>query len=351
MGLLSRCGLVVLLLVPLTQAVRASDFIVDGVPLPQDVRVAEAGPSVPVAHKRFLGAWVGAWGGVLRHVLVVEEVRPNGSARVLYAVGQSTNVRPEWGRHEARITGDALTIVASFTATYTLEGSDRASAKWQRGQTHSQAAISKIDLAELIRPGAHVAWTQAAGAAATPGEPASANSSRDAATAFDGAMRAWMAKRGVGRASIAVMRNDRLVLASGYGGRGANERVGVWSLSKAITAVCVATLVQDRRLGFDDPIGPLLVPMFKKFGQLADKRVESITVGQLIQHRSGYPRVVGATALPQALPKHYDYGRRERRRSSFCCRISRDCSSHASQVLPTSTRMSATCCSARSSRP
>ena len=90
------------------------------------------------------------------------------------------------------------------------------------------------------------------------------------------------------------MRNDRLVFAAGYGGRGANDRVAVWSLSKAITAVCVASLVKDGKLRFDDQIGPLLVPIFARFGEPADERLRRITVAQLITHRSGIPRVAVA---------------------------------------------------------
>jgi len=93
------------------------------------------------------------------------------------------------------------------------------------------------------------------------------------AGAFDSAMRGWMTRYGVSRASVAVMKDSRLIYATGYGGRGANERLDVWSLSKAVTALCVATLVKDHRLRLDDPIGPLLAQLIKKFGPLADERL------------------------------------------------------------------------------
>lgn len=113
-------------------------------------------------------------------------------------------------------------------------------------------------------------------------------------TAFDEAMHQWISKHNVSRASLAVMRNGRLVFAAGYGGRGGNDRVAVWSLSKAITAVCVASLVKDGKLRFDDPIGPLLATIFNKFGEPTDERLRRITVAQLITHRSGIPRVAVA---------------------------------------------------------
>jgi CubicO group peptidase (beta-lactamase class C family) len=118
-------------------------------------------------------------------------------------------------------------------------------------------------------------------------------SARNPATTYGHAMQGWMQARGVAHASIAVMRDDRLVFAKGYGDRGANQRIGVWSLSKAITAACIATLVQERRLRFDDPIGPLLAPVYAKHGRPIDARVERISVAQLIAHRGGFSRVVG----------------------------------------------------------
>jgi CubicO group peptidase (beta-lactamase class C family) len=109
---------------------------------------------------------------------------------------------------------------------------------------------------------------------------------------FDRAMRDWMAAHHVSRGSVAVMRDDHLVFAAGYGGRRADERVPVWSMSKAITGVCIATLVQDGALRFDDPIGPWLARI-PRVAAPADPRLAQVTVGQLLTHRSGLPSVVG----------------------------------------------------------
>jgi CubicO group peptidase (beta-lactamase class C family) len=63
---------------------------------------------------------------------------------------------------------------------------------------------------------------------------------------FDLIMQRWMAAHGVTRGSLAVMLDCRLVSAAGYGGRGVNERVPLWSLSKAITALCIASCARPR---------------------------------------------------------------------------------------------------------
>jgi CubicO group peptidase (beta-lactamase class C family) len=82
---------------------------------------------------------------------------------------------------------------------------------------------------------------------------------------FERVMRDWIDRRGVGRASLAVMKDDRLVLAVGYNGRAAAERVPIWSLSKAITATCIAALAGEGRLHLDDTIGTLLPRRFADF--------------------------------------------------------------------------------------
>lgn len=109
---------------------------------------------------------------------------------------------------------------------------------------------------------------------------------------FDAAMQQWMAAHNVPRGSVAVTFDNRLIFAAGYGGRGVNERVPVWSLSKAITALCVASLIKDGRLRLDDPIGPPLARAFERFGKPADERLAQVTVGQLLSHRGGIPRAV-----------------------------------------------------------
>lgn len=113
------------------------------------------------------------------------------------------------------------------------------------------------------------------------------------ADAFDGEMRAWMAAHGIVRGSLGVTRDGRLIHVAGFGDRRADARVGIWSLSKAITATCVATLARDKLLSFNSPIGPLLSTTFQRHGAPADPRLERVTVLHLISHRSGIPSLLG----------------------------------------------------------
>jgi CubicO group peptidase (beta-lactamase class C family) len=94
--------------------------------------------------------------------------------------------------------------------------------------------------------------------------------------------------------AIAVIKDDRIVLAKGYGVRelGKPEPVdektlfAIGSSSKAFTAAAVAMLVDDKKLTWDDPATKFL-PAF----QLYDPYVtRELTVRDLLTHRVGLER-------------------------------------------------------------
>lgn len=91
--------------------------------------------------------------------------------------------------------------------------------------------------------------------------------------------------------SIAVVRNDSVVYAKGFGVRtlGAPDRVdartlfGMMSTTKAMTALAVAMLVDSGKVAWDDPVTKHL-PWF----QLSDPYVtRELTVRDLLRHNSG----------------------------------------------------------------
>ena len=104
-----------------SQPAAAAVYIVDGVPLPSDAKVAS--PAEPSAPPQWVGAWVGAWGGVLKHILLVESVADDDSARVVYSIGDNPvfGIQRAWSRHTATVSERRLTIAeAGFSATYDL---------------------------------------------------------------------------------------------------------------------------------------------------------------------------------------------------------------------------------------
>jgi CubicO group peptidase (beta-lactamase class C family) len=104
------------------------------------------------------------------------------------------------------------------------------------------------------------------------------------------AMRAWE----VPGLSIAVVRNDSIVYARGFGVRqaGRHERVdehtlfAVASTTKPMTATALGILVDEGRLHWDDPVVRHL-PEFRLYDARA---AEELTVRDLLAHRTGLPR-------------------------------------------------------------
>src|SRR5262245_16004902 len=147
----------------LTRPAAAVDLLIDGVPLPPDAKAASPAESQSPLQRKWSGVWIGAWGGNLKHILIVESVTADGTARVVYSIGDNPllGIAPAWTRHKAMVTDDRLTIVeANFSATYELSSGSALKATYVRGSVRSRAAMARAELAALTRPGAVVQWTR-----------------------------------------------------------------------------------------------------------------------------------------------------------------------------------------------
>jgi CubicO group peptidase (beta-lactamase class C family) len=111
----------------------------------------------------------------------------------------------------------------------------------------------------------------------------------------------WMKQYGVARGALAIAYRDRLVLAKGYGGLAPERRVLLASLSKAITATCTVTLIQQGKLRFDTPFGELLDRGVARHGEPRDARLRTATIDQLLSHRAGFTRPHGDPVTGQNL--------------------------------------------------
>jgi pimeloyl-ACP methyl ester carboxylesterase len=141
----------------------AADRLVDGVPLPGDAKVATVVETDPADLRQWAGVWVGSWGGMLKHVFLVESVTADGLARVVYAIGDNPwlGIRRDWSRHKATLSGRRLIISeAGFSATYDLNDQRGLNATYTRGQIVSRAAMTKTDWATLTQLGAVIPWTR-----------------------------------------------------------------------------------------------------------------------------------------------------------------------------------------------
>jgi CubicO group peptidase (beta-lactamase class C family) len=97
--------------------------------------------------------------------------------------------------------------------------------------------------------------------------------------------------------AIAIVKNDSIVFAKGYGVRqiGSPAQVdektifGIASCSKAFTSVSIGMLVDEKKIKWDDPATKYLDGF-----QLYDPYVtREITVRDLLAHRSGLPAFGG----------------------------------------------------------
>jgi dienelactone hydrolase len=148
-------------LLMLSQPAAADDRLVDGVPLPSDAVIATASPGTAL-QRQWSGVWVGAWGGTLKHILLVESVAEDGAARVVYAVGDRSGAQRRWLRLDGTLSERSLKVQGtSFSATYELSDSGRLEARFQLGGNVSRASMTRADFGSLTKPDAVVEWTRA----------------------------------------------------------------------------------------------------------------------------------------------------------------------------------------------
>jgi dienelactone hydrolase len=96
------------------------------VPLPSTFDMETPAPDVPPEIARFQGAWIGTWHDD-RHILVVERVKADGHANVVFAQADSAfyDMNREWWQDEATIADGMLTMTGFRTFRYAFDGPDR----------------------------------------------------------------------------------------------------------------------------------------------------------------------------------------------------------------------------------
>ncbi len=112
---------------------------------------------------------------------------------------------------------------------------------------------------------------------------------------FDEAMRRYMKERSIPAGTLAVSRDGKLLLARGYGFTDAHGRrplspeapLRLASVTKAITAAAIHTLVREGKLSLDDKAFPLL-GLKPLPGQQPDARLNDITIQHLLEHKGGW---------------------------------------------------------------
>ena len=116
-----------------------------------------------------------------------------------------------------------------------------------------------------------------------------ASAGAQTADGIEQAWRGWMSKHGRTTGALAVVHGGRAVREAAMGQDTVEGRVPVASLSKAITAVCIAGLIERGRLSFETPLSQALARTMARVGRPVDPRLSAVTISQLLVHRAGLP--------------------------------------------------------------
>ncbi|MCP3385270.1 alpha/beta hydrolase [Bradyrhizobium sp. CCGUVB4N] len=116
-------------LVLMMQSAQAQPLTVDPetvVPLPPRFDMEPPASDVPPEIARFQGAWIGTWQDD-RHILVVERVRADGHADLVFARSDSAfnGMNREWWRDQATVVDGVLTMTGFRIFRYAFDGPDR----------------------------------------------------------------------------------------------------------------------------------------------------------------------------------------------------------------------------------
>jgi dienelactone hydrolase len=131
------------------------------VPLPDKFDMETPPPDMPPEITGFLGAWIGTWHDD-RHILVVERVKPDGHANVVFAKSDSAFYESsrEWWRDEATIAGGVLTMTGFRTFRYTFDGPDRLYLTATQNKTGgvTSGTLVRADVARLAAGDRPIDW-------------------------------------------------------------------------------------------------------------------------------------------------------------------------------------------------
>ena len=100
--------------------------------------------------------------------------------------------------------------------------------------------------------------------------------------------RSWAAKYGQRTGAMVILHAGQPVREVAMGRAAVGAPVPLASLSKAITGVCIANLIDRGRLSFDTPLSQALAHTFARIGAPADQRLLQVTISQLLVHRAGF---------------------------------------------------------------
>lgn len=133
------------------------------------------------------------------------------------------------------------------------------------------------------------------------------------AEVIDNFMEKFRIQNGLKGVAIALVKDEKLVFAKGYGYANEEDQIPVTpnnlfrlaSVSKLVTAVAVMKLVENSKISLDSKVfGKEGILSDEQFLTIKDKRLEKITVRNLLNHSGGWTQHWGDLAfLPKTVSK------------------------------------------------
>jgi CubicO group peptidase (beta-lactamase class C family) len=108
------------------------------------------------------------------------------------------------------------------------------------------------------------------------------------------AWRGWMEKTQRARGGLVVTHAGRPVHEAAMGGLAPGASVPYASLSKAVTGVCIATLIEHGTLSFETRVSQALARTMRRTGGPVDPRLLQVTISELLAHRAGFGPSIGS---------------------------------------------------------
>jgi CubicO group peptidase (beta-lactamase class C family) len=132
---------------------------------------------------------------------------------------------------------------------------------------------------------------------------------------FDTLMTSFVRTHKIPGATLAVVRNGKIVYARGFGYADAKTRqtmkpdslFRIASLSKPITSAAIMKLVDDKKLSLDDRVMDILALKPREGGKV-DPRLKKVTVRHLLLHNGGWDRAKSGDPMFRAVKTAKAFG-------------------------------------------
>ena len=116
--------------------------------LPDDLKIVTPDTDIPEDVARFSGKWLGKSGGILDHLLVVENIHDSQNIDAIYAWGTAPQwniYKPGWQRFRGKIENKKLVLTdGNVTITYEFISDKELDATYQKPGVYSTVKLTKL---------------------------------------------------------------------------------------------------------------------------------------------------------------------------------------------------------------